>query len=44
MIIIYDNLYDFNSLKLEDQKVVRRSRDLFNNVKVGQDFRAYNKT
>ena len=30
--------------KLEDLKVLRRSPDLFNNVKIGQGFRAYNKT
>ena len=31
-------------LKLEDLKVLRRSPDLFNNVKIGQGFTAYNKT
>ena len=31
-------------LKLEDLKVLRRSPDLFNNVKIGQGFMAYNKT
>ena len=30
--------------KLEDLKVLRRSPDLFNNVKIGQGFTAYNKT
>ena len=30
--------------KLEDLKVLRRSPDLFNNVKIGQSFTAYNKT
>ena len=32
------------SMKLEDLKVLRRSPDLFNNVKIGQGFTAYNKT
>ena len=31
-------------LKLEDLKVLRRSPDLFNNVKIGQGLTAYNKT
>ena len=31
-------------MKLEDLKVLRRSPDLFNNVKLGQGFTAYNKT
>ena len=31
-------------LKLEDLKVLRRSHDLFNNVKIGQGFTAYDKT
>ena len=31
-------------MKLEDLKVLRRSPDLFNNVKIGQGFTAYNKT
>ena len=31
-------------LKLEDLKVLRRSPDLFNNVKIGQSFTAYNKS
>ena len=30
--------------KLEDLKVLRHSPDLFNNVKKGQGFKAYNKT
>ena len=30
--------------KLEDLKVLRRSPDLFHNVKIGQGFTAYNKT
>ena len=30
--------------KLEDLKVLRRSPDLFNNVKIGQGFTAYNIT
>ena len=30
--------------KLEDLKVLRRSPDLINNVKIGQGFTAYNKT
>ena len=30
--------------KLEDLKVLRRSPDLSNNVKIGQGFTAYNKT
>ena len=30
--------------KLEDLKVLRRSTDLFYNVKIGQGFTAYNKT
>ena len=30
--------------ELEDLKVLRRSPDLFNNVKIGQGFTAYNKT
>ena len=30
--------------KLEDLKVLRRSPDLFNNVKIGQGYTAYNKT
>ena len=30
--------------KLEDLKVLRRSPDLFNNVKIGQGLTAYNKT
>ena len=30
--------------KLENLKVLRRSPDLFNNVKIDQDFTAYNKT
>ena len=30
--------------KLEDLKVLRCSPDLFNNVKIGQGFTAYNKT
>ena len=29
---------------LEDLKVLRRLPDLFNNVKIGQGFTAYNKT
>ena len=33
-----------NIKKLEDLKVLRRSPDLFNNVKKGQGFTAYNKT
>ena len=33
-----------NLKKLEDLKVLRRSPDLFNNVKIGQGFTAYNKT
>ena len=32
------------SNKLEDLKVLRCSPDLFNNVKIGQGFMAYNKT
>ena len=32
------------SNKLEDLKVLRRSPDLFNYVKIGQDLMAYNKT
>ena len=36
----YRNLYT----KLEDLKVLRRSPDLINNVKIGQGFTAYNKT
>ena len=32
------------NVKLEDLKVLRRSPDLFNNVKIGQGFTAYNKT
>ena len=32
------------SNKLEDLKVLRRSPDLFNNVKIGQGFTAYNIT
>ena len=31
-------------LKLEDLKVLKRSPDLINNVKIGQGFTAYNKT
>ena len=31
-------------MKLEDLKVLRRSPDLFNNVKIGQGLAAYNKT
>ena len=31
-------------LRLEDLKVLRRSPDLFNNVKLGQGFTARNKT
>ena len=31
-------------IKLEDLKVLRRSPYLFNNVKIGQGFTAYNKT
>ena len=31
-------------IKLEDLKVLRRSPDLFNNVKIGQGLTAYNKT
>ena len=30
--------------KLEDLKVLRRSPDLINNVKIGKGFTAYNKT
>ena len=30
--------------ELENLKVLRRSPDLFNNVKKGQGFKAYNKT
>ena len=33
-----------NYSKLEDLKVLMRSPDLFNNVKIGQGFTAYNKT
>ena len=33
-----------SSLKLEDLKVLRCSPDLFNKVKIGQGFTAYNKT
>ena len=33
-----------NIEKLEDLKVLRRSPDLFNNVKIGQGFTTYNKT
>ena len=32
------------NIKLEDLKVLRRSPDLFYNVKIGQGFTAYNKT
>ena len=32
------------SNKLEDLKVLRRSPDLLNKVKIGQGFTAYNKT
>ena len=32
------------TMKLEDLKVLRRSPDLFNNVKIGQGYTAYNKT
>ena len=39
-----NNDFDFNSLKLEDLGLLRRSPDLFDNVKIGQGFRAYNKT
>ena len=32
------------NFKLEDLKVLRRSSDLINNVKIGHGFTAYNKT
>ena len=34
----------WQEIKLEDLKVLRCSPDLFNNVKIGQGFTAYNKT
>ena len=37
-------LLEKDNFKLEDLKVLRRSPDLFNNVKIGQGFTAYNKT
>ena len=33
-----------HNIELEDLKVLRRSPDLFNNVKIGQGLTAYNKT
>ena len=42
--IYITSVYMRNFSKLEDLKVLRRSPDLFNNVKIGQGFTAYNKT
>ena len=41
--LIFDTLMILKK-KLEDLKVLRRSPDLINNVKIGQGFTAYNKT
>ena len=38
-----DLLSELKQIKLEDLKVLRRSPDLFNNVKIGQGLTAYNK-
>ena len=38
------HIIQYLKYKLEDLKVLRRSPDLINNVKIGQGFTAYNKT